>query len=166
LGVEANMFGAYEFRLLPDFSNAQAPNVAAQTRVLDAYINIHYWDCFQIEAGKLKQPVSYEELIQDRFVPTVERSLIDQLVPARDVGFMLHGQKLLGNTLDYAIGVFNGGVNGDQDTNGHKDLAWRVAARPFNQEGLPGALHLVQIGISGTTGVEQEPISPLILPMP
>src|SRR5205085_12366547 len=65
--------------LLPDFGLGQA-------RVQDAYLNVHYWDAFQVEAGKFKQPFSYEQLIQDRFVPTLERSLIDQLVPQRDVG--------------------------------------------------------------------------------
>ena len=70
-----------------------------------------------MEAGKFKQPVSYEQLIQDRFVPTMERSLIDQLVPARDEGIMVHGQKLFGNRLDYAISFSNGEINGNIDTN-------------------------------------------------
>src|SRR5438128_8860247 len=60
LGIEANMFGAYEFRLLPDFSNAQAPGVNASNRIQDAYMNVHYWDEFQVEVGKFKQPFSYE----------------------------------------------------------------------------------------------------------
>src|SRR5207249_5634162 len=48
LGIEATVFGAYEFRLLPDFSNAQAPGVNASNRIQDAYMNIHYWDEFQV----------------------------------------------------------------------------------------------------------------------
>ena len=56
LGIEANMLKYYEFRLLPDFSNSQGPGVLAQTRIQDAYLNVHYWDVFQIEAGKFKQP--------------------------------------------------------------------------------------------------------------
>src|SRR5262249_14999806 len=40
LGIEADMFKYYEFRLLPDFSNAQGPGVFAQTRIQDAYINV------------------------------------------------------------------------------------------------------------------------------
>ena len=61
-----------------------------------------------VEAGKFKEPFSYEQLIQDRFVPTMERSIIDQLVPARDEGVMIHGQKLFEDRFDYAVGVFNG----------------------------------------------------------
>src|SRR5262245_121392 len=42
LGIEANMFQYYEFRLLPDFSNAQGPGVFAQTRLQEAYVNVLY----------------------------------------------------------------------------------------------------------------------------
>src|SRR5262249_15217686 len=138
LGVEANLLQAYEFRLLPDFGQASP-------KIQDAYLNIHYWDEFQLEVGKFKQPLSYEQLIQDRFVPTVERSLIDQLVPARDEGVMVHGQKLFGDRLDYALAISNGEINGDMDVNLPKDFNARVAVRPFNDERLPPALRLLQL---------------------
>ena len=166
LGIEANMFGAYEFRLLPDFSNGQSAGVNASTRIQDAYMNVHYWDEFQLEVGKFKQPFSYEQLIQDRFVPTMERSLIDQLVPARDVGLMIHGQHLLHDRLAYAASVSNGEINGDYDTEKRKDLAARVAVRPFNSPEMWGFLQGLQLGIAGTTGKEEEPINPSTLRTP
>lgn len=159
LGIEATVFQYYEFRLLPDFGQGQS-------RIQDSYLNIHYWDALQFQIGKFKEPVSYEQLIQDRFVPTLERSMIDQIVPARDVGAMIHGQKLLGNRLDYAFGLFNGEINGDTDTNNHVDFAWRVAVRPFQGEFFLPILRGLQVGVSGTTGAEQEPISPNILRTP
>lgn len=165
LGIEAEVFKYYEFRLLPDFSNNQGPGVLASTRIQDAYVNVHYWDAFQVEAGKFKQPFSYEQLIQDRFVPTVERSLIDQLVPARDEGIMIHGRNLLGDRLDYALSVSNGEINGDFDTNKVKDFNARVAVRPFDAELWP-LLHGLQLGMAVTTGIEQEPINPMQLRTP
>src|SRR5438132_610918 len=119
LGIEATVFEYYEFRLLPDFGQGQS-------RVQDAYLNVHYVDWLQVEAGRFKQPVSYEQLIQDRFVPTAERSLIDQIVPSRDAGLMVHGQKLFGNRFDYALAVANGTINGDADTSDHKDFSGRL----------------------------------------
>ncbi len=166
LGIEANMFQYYEFRLLPDFSNAQAPGVPGSTRIQDAYVNVHYWDHLQLEAGKFKQPFSYEQLIQDRFVPTLERSLIDQLVPARDEGIMIHGEKLLDDRLDYALAVSNGEINGDFDTEKRKDLAARVAVRPFNCPEVWHCLQGLQFGVAGTIGVEEEPIIPTTLRTP
>jgi phosphate-selective porin OprO/OprP len=158
-GIEADLLGAYEFRFLPDFGQGQA-------RIQDAYINVHYWDAFQVEAGKFKQPFSYEQLIQDRYVPTLERSLIDQLVPARDEGIMIHGGKLFSGRLDWAFSVSNGEINGDTDTNDLKDLAGRVAVRPFGCSPCGSLLRGLQLGIAGTTGVEEEQAMPQTLKTP
>lgn len=158
-GIEATVFQYYEFRFLPDFGQGR-------TVIQDAYINVHYLDDVQFTGGKFKEPFSYEQLVQDRFVPTVERSIIDQLAPARDVGVMIHGQKLLNDRLDYAVGIFNGEINGDQDVNNNKDIAGRVALRPFNSPEFPQFLRLLQGGIAVTTGVEREPITPAALRTP
>jgi phosphate-selective porin OprO/OprP len=166
LGIEANVFRYYEFRLLPDFTNASSPGVTASPRLQDAYLNVHYWDYFQVEVGKFKQPFSYEQLIQDRFVPTVERSLIDQLVPARDVGVMVHGQKLFGDRLDYAVAVSNGEINGDFDANDQKDVNLRLAYRPFNDPDVLPPLKGLQVGGSFGWGEEQEQVSPMTLRTP
>jgi phosphate-selective porin OprO/OprP len=159
LGIEATVFNYYEFRLLPDFG-------LGKTVIQDSYLNVHYIDAFQLEAGKFKEPVSYEQLIQDRFVPTLERSLIDQIVPARDVGVMVHGQKLLGNRFDYAIGVFDGEINGDSDTNNSLDLAYRGVVRPFAGDFFPCFMQSLQVGASGTVGTESETMSPSTIRTP
>jgi phosphate-selective porin OprO/OprP len=119
-----------------------------------------------VEAGKFKQPFSYEQLIQDRFVPTMERSLIDQLTPARDFGLMVHGQKLLDGRLDYAVAVSNGDVNSDTDLNDHKDIAGRLVVYPFGGPEGPWWLKHLQVGISGTYGHENELVSPTTLRTP
>jgi phosphate-selective porin OprO/OprP len=162
LGIEAEVFKYFEFRLLPDFGSQVSPIIQ------DAYMNVHYVDWLQFTAGKFKQPFSYEQLIQDRYTPLMERSLIDQLVPQRDEGVMLHGENLLGKRLDYAVSVYNGEINNNPatDTNDHKDLAGRIALRPFNTEGAWPLLRGLQLGIAGTTGIEQEPVSPSTLRTP
>jgi phosphate-selective porin OprO/OprP len=158
-GIEANMLKYYEFRFLPDFGQGNAV-------IQDSYMNIHYVDWLQFEVGKFKQPFSYEQLIQDRYVPTMERSMIDQLVPARDVGGMIHGQKLFGDHFDYAIAVSNGEINGNGDTNENKDLNGRIAWRPFSSPYFSPWLHYLQVGVSGSIGVEHEPINPNTLKTP
>jgi phosphate-selective porin OprO/OprP len=159
LGIEANMFKYYEFRFLPDFG-------LGKTVLEDAYLNIHYWDQFEFEVGKFKQPFSYEQLIQDRFVPTLERSIIDQLVPQRDEGVMVHGYKLFEDRFDYGVAVSNGEINGDMDTNEHKDFNGRVVLRPLNSPEFWPIFHLLQPGLSGGVGVEQEPVMPSTLKTP
>lgn len=157
LGIEANVLRYYEFRFLPDFGVGQA-------RIADAFFNMHYWDAFQIEVGKFKQPFSYEQLIQDRFVPIMERSLIDQVVPARDVGIMLHGQKLFDDRFDWGISISNGERDADQDTNNAKDLAARVAIRPFRA--MSPLLENLQLGIAGTVGNQNQLMNAFVLRTP
>jgi phosphate-selective porin OprO/OprP len=155
LGIEATMLDYYEFRLLPDFAGT-----TVSKSITDAYLNVHYWDEFQFEIGKFKQPFSYEQLIQDRYVPTMERSMLDQLVPQRDEGAMIHGQKLFGNRFDYAVAVSNGDVNDSAiDANNHKDFNGRIDIRPFNYPEGWDILRGLQIGISGGVGVENEALS-------
>ena len=144
LGIEATVRKYYELRFLPDFGNGQ-------TRIQDAYLNVRYWDEVQFETGKFKQPFSIEQLIQDRFVPVIERSLIDQLVPARDVGLMIHGQKLLDDRLDYGVSIYGGVRDGDIDTDRNKEFAGRVAVRPLKGFGIDWAEGL-QLGVAGTIG--------------
>jgi phosphate-selective porin OprO/OprP len=161
LGIEATVFQYYEFRLLPDFAQS-----TVSKSITDAYINIHYWDALQFEAGKFKQPFSYEQLIQDRYVPFLERSLIDQCTPQRDEGVMIWGRKLFDDRFDYAVAFSNGEQNDSTiDVNNHKDFNGRLAFRPFND---PDAvwLHGLQIGIAGGYGVQNEPVSPNVLTTP
>ena len=77
--IEATVFNYFEFRFLPDFGQGKAS-------IQDSYLNVHYIDGFQFQVGKFKEPVSYEQLVQDRFVPTMEPSLIDQVVPVQTSG--------------------------------------------------------------------------------
>ena len=163
LGIEADMFKYYEFRLMPDF----APGQQSKSLIQDAYMNVHYWDCFQVMLGRFKQPFSYEELVQDRFVPTMERSMLDQMTPQRDNGVMLHGKKLFDNRLDWAIALSDGDLYNDiansssnSDSNNHKDLNGRLAIRPFGSSDAPPSLQCLQFGISAGFGVEQEPVNP------
>jgi phosphate-selective porin OprO/OprP len=159
LGIEATILNYYEFRLLPDFGST-APSIT------DAYLNVHYVNEIQFELGKFKQPISYEQLILDRYVPTMERSMIDQMVPARDVGAMIHGEQLMNGRLDYAVSVSNGETNGNTDTNNSKDVDARIALRPFGEPQGAGLLHGLEFGISGGTGVEDEAVSPSTLKTP
>jgi phosphate-selective porin OprO and OprP len=159
LGIEATVFQHYDFRLLPEFGQGQ-------TRLLDAYLNARWWDEFQLEAGKFKQPFSYEQLIQDRFVPTLERSMIDQLVPARDVGVMVHGYKLFDDRFDYQASVFGGVINGDQDNDRNKEVAGRIAVRPLRGLGLPAWAEPVQLGVATTFGNDRGVLAPATLRTP
>jgi phosphate-selective porin OprO/OprP len=151
----------YDFRLMMDFSQKQSPtNTQAIEIIQDAYLNVHYWDAFQFEAGKYKQPIGYEQLIQDRYTPFIERSMFDQLLPGRDVGVMAHGEFLFSNRLDWAVSVANGEFqNLDFDTNDSKDFTYRLEVRPFNGSWFIYGLNRLQFSAEGTIGIQHENLS-------
>jgi phosphate-selective porin OprO/OprP len=160
LGIEATVFKFYDFRFLPDYG--QGTSI-----IQDAYMNVRYWNEVQFEIGRFKQPISYEQLIQDRYVPTLERSIIDQLVPQRDLGAMIHGEDVFANRLDYAVSISNGEINGNStDLNNHKDVDGRVAVRPLNDPDNWEWARYFGVGVSGGFGIEQEPINPATLRTP
>ena len=155
LGIEAKVLNYYEFRLLPDFAGS-----SLSKSITDAYMNVHYWDALQLEMGKFKQPFSYEQLIQDRYSPLMERSMIDQLVPQRDEGVMIHGRKMFGDRLDYAVAISNGVQNDSTvDSNNSKDFNARIAVRPFNDPDFC-LLKGLQFGISYGVGIENQSVGP------
>ncbi len=161
LGIEATMANYYEFRLLPDFAGT-----TVSKSITDAYMNVHYWDALQFEMGKFKQPFSYEDLIQDRYVPTMERSMMDQLCPQRDEGFMIHGENLFCGRFDYAVALSNGDPNDSTlDDNNDKDVNARIVVRPFYGDSF-ALLQGLRLGIAGSIGVENDTISSTSLTPP
>src|SRR5205823_5471845 len=62
--------------------------------------------------------------------------------------------------------ISNGEINGDTDTNDCKDLAGRIAVRPFGGPESCCFLSGLQIGISAATGFEQEAATPGTLRTP
>jgi phosphate-selective porin OprO/OprP len=96
----------------------------------------------------------------------MERGLPTNLVPDRDIGVQLHGD-ILGGTIVYAGGIFNGagdGVNGDNDNNDKKDLAGRIMVRPF-QPTFVTALRKLGLGVAATRGSHTGPLPPYRTPI-
>jgi len=150
--VQGTLFHYYDFRIMPDF--------AGSTTVLyDAFLDIHYWMEARLRVGKFKPPIGLEQLQEDRDVEFVERALPTQLVPNRDVGAQLWGD-LLGGTVTYYAGIFNGVpdagnvVNGDKDTNNDKDYEGRIFTHPFKLSEI-APLAGLGVGVSGSYGHER-----------
>jgi phosphate-selective porin OprO/OprP len=131
---------------MPDFG-------LGQTVLQDAYMDVKYWPYASLRAGKFKEPVSLERLQSGADLVFIERSIIQNLVPNRDVGFMLFGD-VADSTFQYQLGIFNGVTNGgnsDDDTNTDKDLAARVFFHPFRALDVQ-PLKNFGFGVAGTYG--------------
>ncbi|HEX7720196.1 MAG TPA: porin [Woeseiaceae bacterium] len=112
------------FRLRPEASNGV-------TQVIDAYIDAKIHDNLTLRAGKFKPPVGLERLQAASDLRMIERSLVTELVPSRDIGLQLSGTV---SRVSWAVGIFNGvadGRTGDLGDDGKLEVAARVFAEPI-----------------------------------
>jgi phosphate-selective porin OprO/OprP len=143
----------FEFFVNPDFANG--------TLVLqDAYIDTRFSPAFIVRLGKGKTPFGLERLVPASSLLFFERALPTALVPNRDVGIQVLGD-LPGGVISYSVAALNGvpdGGSADVDTNDGKDLAGRIAIRPF---GAPSKKPLsgLTLAIAGTTGDQSGPLA-------
>jgi phosphate-selective porin OprO/OprP len=69
-------------------------------------------------------------LTSSRFIDFIERSMVNELAPARDRAVRIHGSFIDG-AISYNLGGFNGTGEDASDNNGDKDLAFRLTFLPF-----------------------------------
>jgi len=135
---EGTVYEKYDFKVMLDFASGINSTTANDGFLQDAYVNARFLPEFQVQVGKFKEPVGLERLQSGANLLFVERGYPTQLVPNRDVGLQLQGD-LFGGVLRYEAGVFNGvadGGSGDADiSDGAKDMAGRLFARPFKNGG-------------------------------
>jgi phosphate-selective porin OprO/OprP len=91
-----------------------------------------------------------------------ERSLPSQIAPNRDIGVQVLGD-IDGGLVSYGAAVQNGvpdGASGELDTNDGKDVAGRIAVRPFVAHAT-SPLSGLTVAIAGTTGKQSGPLAVL-----
>jgi phosphate-selective porin OprO/OprP len=153
IDLRGTMAEYFEFGLQPELAGTSF-------RLLDAYVNLHFIDEVQLQAGKMKSPVGLEYLRSPVDLLFPEFGLPSLLVPQRDVGFYVHGEVLKG-AIGYQLGVFNGvadGSDGDPDENDQKDYEGRIFLHPLRPLAV-AALADFGIGVAGTVG-EQDGVLP------
>ena len=105
--------------------------LAGDTATLnDAYVDLKFDPRATVRIGKFKQPVGLEQLQPSGSLAAVERGLPTELTPGRDYGVQLQGEFSEGS-LGYAVGVFNGTVDGRDAVSGNPDNELEYAGRVF-----------------------------------
>ena len=102
--------------------------------ILNAYINLHFDDRFELKFGRFFTPLTYDQFaISNFWLPTPERSLFTTNVGlGRQIGLMGWGY-LFDKRLDYAAGVFNGSRNSFENLSNSVDFVGYLNARPFQE---------------------------------
>lgn len=84
--------------------------VGSSTNVVDtAWMNYGFNKDAQVRVGRFKQPFSLEELTSSNNIDFMERSYINQMIPGKQLGAMLHGEPQKGFT--YGASIYQEGFN-------------------------------------------------------
>lgn len=155
--VTGTLYSRYEYRFYVDFVNSQV-------ELLDVYLDARFSNAVRVRAGKFKIPMGLERLQSAWAVSFPERGFPTALVPNRDAGVQVHGL-LAGGAVEYAAGVFNGGVDGgnaDADAGDGKDVVGRVFVTPFRATN--GPLKGLGVGVAASTGTQDGTAAAPLLP--
>jgi phosphate-selective porin OprO/OprP len=99
--------------------------VGSSTNIIDtAWMNYGFNKDAQIRVGRFKQPFSLEELTSSNNIDFMERSYINQLIPGKQLGAMMHGEPQKGFT--YAASLYQ---NGFDAVSGQSQAGGMAAAR-------------------------------------
>jgi phosphate-selective porin OprO/OprP len=117
---------------------------AGGTAFKDVYLgiqNLPYGS--KVRVGHMKEPFSLEQLTSSAYITFLERSLADNLVPARNTGILANGN-LFEDATSWQVGGFREtNDNGDDFDN---NVAWNVTLRgtfvPWAEEKDTRLLHL------------------------
>ena len=157
--LEGTVFRDFEFRFTPEFGTSTPV-------IRDAWLNYQYDEAAQLRMGKMKPPGGLERWQAVANVPFIERAMVSDLWPSRDLGVMFHGELWRSDEADarrldaggsfyYALGAFNGvgdgRAAGNSDFDGDTEVAARLLVHPFlKTEVTP--LRLLGLGLGGTYG--------------
>jgi phosphate-selective porin OprO/OprP len=165
--IEGTAFKIFDYRMMFDFVSNETVAGGNNNPILqDIYVNARLEPWFQVQVGKFKEPLSLDRLQQDANLLFVERSYTSQIAPNRDIGGMVQGQ-ILDGAFSYALGAFNGSVDGGSDdietVDGDKDVAGRVFAQPFLKSKIE-PLRKLGFGVAGTFGHHEGALGSVVTP--
>lgn len=150
---EGKFADIFQYTVQPEFSGTVVS-------ILDANINTVLNPGLQVRVGRFKTPIGLEQLQSDPVAFFNERSIATNLTPNRDVGIQVHGD-VFNNRLNYAVGVFNGVLDGGNSTpstntsalnpEGDLTLVARLFATPFAND-KDSVLKGLGFGIAAGTG--------------
>ncbi|CAN1533535.1 Phosphate-selective porin O/P [Methylophilaceae bacterium] len=91
-------------KIAKDFKYEVVANLPGVATIDVAYLDFARYEQAQLRFGKFKQPIGLEQLTSSNNIDFMERSFVDQFVPAKKMGVMLNGSPTSG--LTYAGSVY------------------------------------------------------------
>ena len=143
IGVSGTLFREVDY-------NAVLNLVGSAPVVDTAFMNFKYLPNMNFQFGRFKQPFSIGQLTSSNDIDFAERSYVDQIIPGKKMGAMVHGEPKPGFT--YAASVYQEGENELTQEDGEgKRYAGRLTANLAQfGKGIPDTV--LHFGIAGVGG--------------
>jgi hypothetical protein len=152
--------------ITPSIKYRVTTELTNKPKILDAYLNWHLTDVFNIKAGEFDIPFSLENPYSTYALEMIENSTVITKLSGyddvagisangRDIGVSCHGKFLLienYNMFEYSMGFFNGNGINVSDNNNSKDFAGTLSIRPLEDITLSASHY------NGSTGQQDENI--------
>jgi phosphate-selective porin OprO/OprP len=144
--IEGSLGPLIGYRLTPEFAGDSAT-------LVDAYVDFRFNPAYTLRVGKFTAPVGLERLQSSTALSMMERSFPTELAPNRDIGVQLQGELAKGE-VNYAIGVFNGAVDGRDatatDVDNNVEFEGRLFFEPWKNDA--NALSGLGFGVGASLG--------------
>lgn len=126
ISMEGTLQSNFEYELEFDIADGDAD-------VKDAYVSLLGLRPLKIKIGQFKETFSLEELTSSKYLTFMERGLINEFVPGRNIGITayLHGQLWAA-----AVGFFGEAYDADVDNEGDEGFGGssRIVVTPFRSD--------------------------------
>lgn len=144
--IEGSLGKRVAYRFTPEFAGDSAS-------IVDAYADLRFNPAYTLRVGKFTSPVGLERLQSSSALVDVERALASELAPNRDLGVQLQGEVAKGK-FSYALGIFNGTVDGRDAVTSNPDDDFEYAGRVFFEplKGSDSAWSGLGFGLGASTG--------------
>ena len=130
LGVSGTMGKYYDYKIVGNFADedktASGGQFKKSNQLDEAFFGINFWKEASFRFGQQKMPFSLEEQTSSRFIDFQERSLLNKMVPGKEIGVQVHGVFTNGLFYGAALSTGEGKSNIENTTGEGVDFIGRV----------------------------------------
>jgi phosphate-selective porin OprO/OprP len=158
LGVSGTIGKYYDYKVVANFANPDAPSSSLgssgkSNQMDEAFFGINFWKEASFRFGQQKMPFSLEEQTSSRFTDFQERSMLNKMIPGKEIGVQMHGVFSNGIFYGAAISTGEGLSKVEANTGDSNDVIGRIGINIAQAMGNKDDVYHVAIaGSSGSQG--------------
>ncbi|MEY3804387.1 MAG: hypothetical protein RL667_509 [Pseudomonadota bacterium] len=157
-GVSGKIADYYDYKVIGNFAEADKTTTSKSNQLDEAYFGVNWWKQASFRFGQFKMPFSLEEQTSSRFTDFQERSLVNKLVPGKEIGAMVHGTPTTGMFYALALSTGESRSNVEAKTNAGFDVIGRVGVNFAEMMGNKNNVYHVAAAYSNGTQSTVMPI--------